>query len=289
MAKHGKTRTPEWNAWRKMRERCSNPNSSAYPNYGGRGIRVCERWNEFINFYEDLGKRPTNHSLDRIDTNGDYTPKNCKWSTSKQQALNTRKSHSKQTLYDIINKYELQNMSAEDVAKEHKVSPSFVLGLVQGQKLSGILPSSLSFKEVSLVPQKNVCSSRLDTDIKSEVIRGVVLDIPLIATCMSTVTNSKFCTILSKHGSMGILHRAASPDFLESEVKEISRECSWVAASIGVADTDTGLADRLIRAGANILAVDVANAYADYVINFSRALKIRYPHIKLIMGTTTSL
>src|SRR3990167_7991121 len=141
-----------------MRERCSNPNSSAYPNYGGRGIRVCERWNEFINFYEDLGKRPTNHSLDRIDTNGDYTPKNCKWSTSKQQALNTRKSHSKQTLYDIINKYELQNMSAEDVAKEHKVSPSFVLGLVQGQKLSGILPSSLSFKEVSLVPQKNVCS-----------------------------------------------------------------------------------------------------------------------------------
>ncbi len=76
-----------------MKQRCYNPKHPSYHIYGGRGIKICNRWlgNEgFDNFCEDMGKRPPKHSLDRINVNGNYTPKNCKWSTKKQQQNNRR-------------------------------------------------------------------------------------------------------------------------------------------------------------------------------------------------------
>jgi hypothetical protein len=74
-----------------MRSRCNNPNTNRYENYGGKGIIVCERWNRFENFLEDMGVRPDNTSLDRIDPTRNYEPGNCRWATSSVQASNKSK------------------------------------------------------------------------------------------------------------------------------------------------------------------------------------------------------
>lgn len=74
-----------------MKNRCYNKNVIQYKDYGGRGIRVCEKWkNDFISFYNDVGEPPEDMSLDRIDNNGNYEPSNVKWSTIKEQTRNRR-------------------------------------------------------------------------------------------------------------------------------------------------------------------------------------------------------
>ena len=81
-----------YSAWTTMKQRCYNPNVKEFKNYGGRGIKVCERWlNSFPNFLEDLGCKPTKqHSLDRINNDGDYEPGNCRWATRDIQLANRR-------------------------------------------------------------------------------------------------------------------------------------------------------------------------------------------------------
>jgi hypothetical protein len=89
---HGKWNTPEWKAWNNIIQRCTNQNSPAYRNYGGRGISVCSEWrHSFDKFYTDMGKRPSSkHSIDRIENNGNYEPNNCRWTTEKVQQNNKR-------------------------------------------------------------------------------------------------------------------------------------------------------------------------------------------------------
>lgn len=80
--------------WRAMRERCNSPKHKSYPNYGGRGIKVCERWNNFELFVSDVGEPPTlQHTLDRIDNNGNYEPLNIRWATPTEQQANRRKAY----------------------------------------------------------------------------------------------------------------------------------------------------------------------------------------------------
>jgi hypothetical protein len=88
--RHGASDTSTYGSWSGMRNRCLNPSEPRYPDYGGRGITVCARWDDFANFLADMGERPDGLTLDRIDNDGNYEPGNCKWSTPLEQSQNRR-------------------------------------------------------------------------------------------------------------------------------------------------------------------------------------------------------
>jgi hypothetical protein len=86
--------TKIYTCWQGMKSRCENPNAHGYDRYGGRGIKVCERWQDFRNFLEDMGEPPTpQHTIDRVDNEKGYCKENCRWSTPKEQQQNKRNNN----------------------------------------------------------------------------------------------------------------------------------------------------------------------------------------------------
>lgn len=147
---------------------------------------------------------------------------------------------------------------------------------------------SYGFEDVAITQQKNQCKSRLDANTESEIIRGVKVSVPLIASNMSTVINSSFYIKLYKLGAFAFMHRAAPDSILESEVENIAKECHWVAASIGIEESQLDLAKKLINKGANILVVDIAHGYTDFIFELAKKLKSFSKDLKVVIGNATN-
>jgi len=141
-ATQNKSRTPEYSCWLSLRQRCTDPNVIEYPLYGGRGIKVCDRWKDsFQNFLSDMGEKPSkNHSIDRVDVNGNYEPENCRWASWLDQQNNknsnrlvfvgsgvltatelARKSGiATRTLFNRLKKFEAGEITENELTSTHK-------------------------------------------------------------------------------------------------------------------------------------------------------------------------
>lgn len=108
---HNMSKSKTYNSWDSAKQRCTNPNNGRYHDYGGRGIKMCDRWiNSFENFLADMGEKPEGKSIDRINCDGDYEPLNCRWATNKEQSNNLR-----------WHKYKGIDKGLRDLAKEHNI------------------------------------------------------------------------------------------------------------------------------------------------------------------------
>jgi IMP dehydrogenase/GMP reductase len=146
------------------------------------------------------------------------------------------------------------------------------------------MEQSLNFKDVSFKQNENVCKTRADVDISSEIIKGIIRPLPFIASNMSTVTNADFCISLYNLGALGILHRAMPETEILKQINKISKQCEWVAGSIGL--NDYNLVKKMIKSGCNIVCIDIAHGYNQDLIDLGKKIKLNFPDIKLILGNT---
>jgi len=162
---------------------------------------------------------------------------------------------------------------------------SFVKNLYYNNRLE----RTYGFDEVAIKQKKNVCTSRLDADISSEVIRGIVRPVPLIASNMSTVVNSDMCNKLYDLGALGFMHRALPEEEYLQEINRIADKCRVVCASVGVGDSQFKLAKKLIKNGANVIVIDIAHGFSDAVVNIAKRIKSFSKNTKVVVGNTINV
>lgn len=124
---HGMSRTPTYRIWDGMIRRCNDPKKPEFKWYGGKGIKVCDKWEKFAGFFEDMGVRPEGLTIDRIDSNGDYGPSNCRWISMKENLrnrscviLDTEKAEEIRALLDTT------KLSQKEIASLFNVDPSII-------------------------------------------------------------------------------------------------------------------------------------------------------------------
>lgn len=123
---HGMSNTPTWNSWSSMRKRCNNPNHHAYYRYGGRGITIDPRWDSFENFFEDMGVRPEDTTLDRRKLDGSYCKSNCRWATVVDQNRNHSRVKLSMEKANAIRTALLRGTSPDTLAAKYGVSKSTI-------------------------------------------------------------------------------------------------------------------------------------------------------------------
>jgi len=126
---HGLRNTPEYSSWCGMRNRCNCKTHPNYMLYGGRGIKHSERWSKYSNFLEDMGKKPTpEHTLERIDVNGNYCKENCRWATRLEQSNNTRRN--------VFYEYNGKKLTVSAWAREYNIPIETVRSRIQRDGMS---------------------------------------------------------------------------------------------------------------------------------------------------------
>lgn len=120
-----------YRSWRSMKQRCTNPNSRGWGEYGAKGITVCERWMTYDNFYADMGDRPDGYSLERVDVTLGYSPENCKWIPHPEQAKNKRNT--------VRYQYGDEVLIQADLARRLSLHPSSLLEM----RRQGRLPADV--------------------------------------------------------------------------------------------------------------------------------------------------
>lgn len=152
------TRHPLYRMWAGMRQRCMNPTSRSYSDYGGRGIKICERWDEFWDFVDDMGPRPSQiHSLDRTDVNGNYEPANVKWATSLEQSWNRRSTQLTEEDRKNILRLKLEGKNSSEISRELGTEYEATLRFVNKQSY---VPDTRNYSEIS--PAKTITEEELE-------------------------------------------------------------------------------------------------------------------------------
>src|SRR3990167_9891706 len=216
-----------------------------------------------------LTKEEKVHHIDGDKTNNDLSNLHLCDSSSKHSKIHGQLG---KFVMDLVKKGLVQ---FDRSIEEYKLAPELELTS---------MPISLGFENIAIQQGFNECKSRLNASTQSQLCRGISIDVPLLAANMSTVVNSEFYIQLYKLGALGVMHRAADDCILEKEVQSISKKCDLVAASIGIGRGQLDLAKKLIKAGANILVVDVAHGYAEPVLAIAKQVKKYSPGIKVIVG-----
>jgi len=132
--KHGKTDSKEYLTWMNMRRRCYEFGRPDFSSYLGKGIKVCERWeNSFNNFFEDMGEKPKGMTLERIDNNGDYSKGNCKWASTKEQNRNKSNNKLNENKVKEVIKLHTQGFSQTEIAEQFEVTKSMICNIMNGR------------------------------------------------------------------------------------------------------------------------------------------------------------
>jgi len=149
--------------------------------------------------------------------------------------------------------------------------------------MARIIGRGLSFDDVLIVPKYNKIASRRDVELKSRVTRNYSIDIPIIAANMDTICESKMAIALGKLGGLGVIHRFMTIEEQAKQIKEIREQGLIAAASIGIKDVKERV-DALVKAGVNIIVIDIAHGHSKYAGKTLDYLKETYPNIDVMAG-----